>query len=49
MDTLKTKLSELEKAANDMAQAMYANQDQGEASTSNADDNVVDADFKEKE
>ncbi|MCI5724169.1 MAG: molecular chaperone DnaK [Erysipelotrichaceae bacterium] len=55
MDGLKTKLDALEKAANDMAQAMYQNQaNQGPQSTGTADnstsanDDVVDADFQEK-
>ncbi|MEA4873794.1 MAG: molecular chaperone DnaK [Anaerorhabdus sp.] len=53
IETLKTKMSELEKAANDMAQAMYQQQananpqDNAGAGAAN-DDNVVDADFKEK-
>ena len=53
MEGLKTKLDALEKAANDMAQAMYANQgaqastNPQEANNSNNDD-VVDADFEEK-
>ncbi|MEE1333395.1 MAG: Hsp70 family protein, partial [Erysipelotrichaceae bacterium] len=54
MDTLKTKLDALEKAANDMAQAMYQQQGNAQAGqqTSSNDnhnnDDVVDADFKEK-
>ena len=60
MDGLKTKMDALEKAANDMAQAMYQQQaaqgPQGNAntgasdnsSTNKSDDDVVDADFKEK-
>ena len=51
IDTLKTKMEQLEKAANDMAQAMYQQQAgaQGaDAGTDAQDDNVVDADFKEK-
>ena len=51
MDTLRTKMDQLEKAANDMAQAMYQQQAgaQGaDAGTDAQDDNVVDADFKEK-
>ena len=48
--TLKAKLDELEKAAQMMAQAMYQQQAaQGEAPNSNnANDDVVDAEFKEK-
>ena len=44
-------MDQLEKAANDMAQAMYQQQAgaQGaDAGTDAQDDNVVDADFKEK-
>ncbi|MDD6259234.1 MAG: molecular chaperone DnaK [Erysipelotrichaceae bacterium] len=57
MDGLKTKLDALEKAANDMAQAMYqqgASNAQTNAGSSdnsannNSNDDVVDADFKEK-
>ena len=59
MDTLKTKLDALEKAANDMAQAMYqqqGNAQAGQQTSGNAgsnndnhnNDDVVDADFKEK-
>ncbi len=53
MDTLNSKLSELEAAAQQMAQAMYQQQAQQSAnntgaSQSGSDDNVVDADFKEK-
>ncbi|SJZ74057.1 molecular chaperone DnaK [Anaerorhabdus furcosa] len=55
IETLKSKMEQLEKAANDMAQAMYQQQaqgqagpDQGQANTSANDDNVVDADFTEK-
>ena len=57
-DTLKTKLDELEKAAQAMAEAMYKQQAQqeqqqqaGSANTntsSNNDDNIVDADFTAK-
>lgn len=50
--TLKTKLDELEKAAQMMAQAMYQQQAQAkqetDSSASKNDDNVVDAEFKEK-
>ncbi|MBQ9046565.1 MAG: molecular chaperone DnaK [Solobacterium sp.] len=49
MDTLKTKLDALEKAANDMAQQMYQNagaQNQS-SSASGSDSDVVDADFSE--
>ncbi len=52
MDTLNTKLAELEAAAQQMAQAMYQQQAQANPEDVNqgpADDNVVDADFKEKE
>ena len=57
MDGLKTKLDALEKAANDMAQSMYQNPGaaQGAAGGAGAagngsagNDDVVDADFKEK-
>ncbi|MGN1388011.1 MAG: Hsp70 family protein, partial [Bulleidia sp.] len=58
MAGLKTKMDALEKAANEMAQAMYQNagaQQQGAGTQQNAgstgsksDDDVVDADFKEK-
>ena len=62
MDSLKTKLDALEKAANDMAQQMYSNpgaaqgaagSDAGAAGAGSANgapnnDDVVDADFKEK-
>ncbi len=56
IETLKTKMAELEKAANDMAQAMYQQQAQGQADPNQGqantgatnDDNVVDADFTEK-
>jgi molecular chaperone DnaK len=51
-DLLKEKLGELEKAAQSMAEAMYAQQDQqGQQADQNEkadDDNVVDADFTEK-
>ncbi len=50
-DTLRTKMNELEQAANTMAQAMYqqqANNNTYDNGTSASDDNVVDADFKEK-
>ena len=50
IETLKTKMNELEQAANAMAQAMYqqqANQANGQGASNN-DDNVVDADFIEK-
>lgn len=53
--TLRTKLDELEKAAQAMAQAMYQQQAQQNAGASdasqdnkNSDDDVVDADFKAK-
>ena len=58
MDGLKTKMDALEKAANEMAQSMYQNaggQQQSAGTQQNAgstgsksDDDVVDADFKEK-
>ena len=50
-DTLRTKLNELEQAAQAMAQAMYQQQAQSGANTSSnaQDDNVVDADFKPKD
>ena len=51
IDTLKTKMEQLEKAANDMAQAMYQQQAGAPGADAGAgaqDDNVVDADFKEK-
>ncbi len=54
IETLRTKMNELEQAANAMAQAMYQQQAQQQANntydngTSASDDNVVDADFKEK-
>ena len=54
--TLKTKLDELEKAAQAMAEAMYRSQNAGpnaasqtSESNGNSDDNVVDADFKPKD
>ncbi len=50
IETLKTKMNELEQATNAMAQAMYqqqANQANGQGASNN-DDNVVDADFTEK-
>ena len=50
IETLKTHMNELEQAANAMAQAMYqqqANQANGQGASNN-DDNVVDADFTEK-
>ena len=49
-DTLKTKLDELEKAAQAMSEAMYqqaANQSAGQENT-NPNDDVVDADFEKK-
>lgn len=56
MDGLKTKLDALEKAANDMAQQMYSQQAGTQQSAGNTsstasdkkDDDVIDADFKEK-
>ncbi len=48
-DTLRTKVTELEQAAQAMAQAMYQNQATEQAEATNPqDDNVVDADFTEK-
>ena len=50
--TLKSKLDELEKAAQAMSEAMYQQQAQQQAggqNTSNNNDDVVDADFKAKE
>ncbi len=46
--TLKTKLDELEKAAQTMAEAMYQQQAQGQANSANPNDDVVDADFETK-
>lgn len=50
-DLLKEKLDELEKAAQAMAEAMYAQQDQqaNDNPENPQDDNVVDADFTEKQ
>lgn len=51
MDTLKEKLDALEQAAHTMSEQMYQQQaDAGQTSESSAahDDNVVDADFTEK-
>jgi molecular chaperone DnaK len=51
IDLLRTKLDELEKAAQAMGEAMYQQQDaaqQGQSSEEPKDDNVVDAEFKEK-
>ncbi|MBR3343654.1 MAG: molecular chaperone DnaK [Solobacterium sp.] len=53
MDSLKTKLDALEKAANEMAQQMYSNPNagggnQGGYTESNPNDNVFDADYTEK-
>ncbi len=51
MDVLREKLDALEKAAHAMSEQMYANQAQTEGETqeeSSNDDNVVDADFTEK-
>ena len=50
-DTLRTKLDELEKAAQAMSEAMYKQQAsaaQGQAGGSNPNDDVVDADFEAK-
>ncbi len=52
MDTLKEKLAQLEQAAQQMSQAMYQQAQGGEAQadpSTATDDNIVDADFKEKE
>ncbi|MBV1709004.1 MAG: molecular chaperone DnaK [Erysipelothrix sp.] len=54
IDTLKSKIDALEQAAHQMSEAMYQQQDQNESAQSEQseevkDDNVVDADFKEKE
>jgi len=52
VDLLRTKLDELEKAAQAMGEAMYKQQDEAQqgqsASEEPKDDNVVDAEFKEK-
>jgi molecular chaperone DnaK len=50
IDTLKAKIDALEQAAHQMSEAMYKQQDQNESAQSEEvkDDNVVDADFKEK-
>ena len=48
-DTLRTKLDELEKAAQAMSEAMYQQQANAQGSTgSNPNDDVVDADFEKK-
>jgi molecular chaperone DnaK len=48
-DVLKEKLDALEKAAHSMSEAMYQQQEQQEQQTEEtSDDNVVDADFTEK-
>ena len=48
-DTLRTKLNELEKAAQAMAEAMYQQQQsQGQSASASADDDVIDADFTSK-
>ena len=49
IDLLKEKIDQLEKAAHQMAEAMYQTQDQHAQAAGPQDDNVVDADFKEKE
>lgn len=49
IDLLKEKIDQLEQAAHQMAEAMYQSQDQQGQATGPQDDNVVDADFKEKE
>ena len=52
VDLLRTKLDELEKAAQSMGEAMYNQQDQAQQNQGSSeepkDDNVVDAEFKEK-
>jgi len=50
IDTLKAKIDALEQAAHQMSEAMYKQQDQNESAQAHEpkDDNVVDADFKEK-
>jgi molecular chaperone DnaK len=50
IDTLKAKIDALEQAAHQMSEAMYKQQDQQESQQTEEpkDDNVVDADFKEK-
>ncbi|MBV1709889.1 MAG: molecular chaperone DnaK, partial [Erysipelothrix sp.] len=50
IDTLKAKIDALEQAAHQMSEAMYQQQDQQQSTQSEEpkDDNVVDADFKEK-
>ncbi len=49
MDTLKTKLAALEAAAQQMGEQMYQQQAaQADGNNSSSDDNVVDADFTEK-
>ncbi|MDD5792175.1 MAG: molecular chaperone DnaK [Erysipelotrichaceae bacterium] len=48
-DTLRTKLNELEKASQAMAEAMYQQQQsQGQSASASADDDVIDADFTSK-
>ena len=49
IELLKEKIDQLEQAAHQMAEAMYQNQDQAGQASGPQDDNVVDADFKEKE
>ncbi|MDP2814476.1 MAG: molecular chaperone DnaK [Erysipelotrichaceae bacterium] len=54
IDTLKAKIDALEQAAHQMSEAMYKQQDENESAQSAQseevkDDNVVDADFKEKD
>ena len=49
IDLLKEKIDQLEQAAHQMAEAMYQTQDQQGQAAGPQDDNVVDADFKEKE
>lgn len=50
IDTLKAKIDALEQAAHQMSEAMYKQQDQQQSAEADEpkDDNVVDADFKEK-
>ncbi len=47
-ETLQTKLDALEQAAQAMGESMYQNADTNEASGASQDDDVVDAEFEEK-
>jgi molecular chaperone DnaK len=51
IDTLKAKIDALEQAAHQMSEAMYKQQDEQQSQQTDEpkDDNVVDADFKEKD